>query len=262
MGTLEFEGEAAARLERMYVTPEAVEQRAVVRSLLEPGEGERILDVGVGPGFLAAEVMGDVGQTGSVVGIDVSSEMLKLAESRGAGVDLVAADCTSLPFAADSFDGAVAVQVYEYVTDVPAALRELARVLRPGGRAVVVDTDGSSLRWRGGDESQAERILEVWEGHVPHPHLPQQLPSLCEDAGLALQARRRFPIVNTTWKEGTFGVALLELVLGYATEHGIDAAEASAWRAELRSSSNYSFSIERSVFLVQNEVSTPATARA
>lgn len=253
MGTLEFEGEAAARLERMYVTPEAVEQRAVVRSLLEPGEGERILDVGVGPGFLAAEVMGDVGQTGSVVGIDVSSEMLKLAESRGAGVDLVAAD---------SFDGAVAVQVYEYVTDVAAALRELARVLRPGGRAVVVDTDGSSLRWRGGDESQTERILEVWEGHVPHPHLPQQLPSLCEDAGLALQARRRFPIVNTTWKEGTFGVALLELVLGYATEHGIDAAEASAWRAELRSSSNYSFSLERSVFLVQNEVSTPATARA
>jgi arsenite methyltransferase len=253
MGTLEFDGKAAARLERMYVTPEAVEQRAFVRSLLEPRAGERILDVGVGPGFLAAEVMGDVGPAGSVVGIDVSGEMLKLAESRLVGVDLLSADCTSLPFSADSFDGAVAVQVYEYVADVGAALRELARVLRPGSRAVVVDTDGASVSWRGGDESRAERILEVWEGHVPHPDLPRRLPSLCAEAGLALRAQRRFPIVNTTWSERTFGVALLELVLGYVTEHGVDPAEARAWRAELRSSSDYSFSLERSVFLVQNE---------
>ena len=250
MGTLAFDGDAATRLERLYVTPEAVAQRAVVRDLLAARAGETVLDVGVGPGFFAAEVRRAVGPTGSVVGVDVSGEMLELAASREAGVELLAADCTALPFAADSFDGAVAVQVYEYVADVAAAVGELARVLRPGGRAVVVDSDMSTLSWHGGDESAAQRILEVWDGHVPHPHLPPQLPGLFADAGLTLQAQRRFPIVNPTWQEGTFGTALLELVLGYVVEHGIDPAEANAWRAELQASTDYSFSFERSLFLV------------
>lgn len=55
------------------------------------------------------------------------------------------ADATKLPYPNDSFDAAVSTQVYEYVADVSAALTELHRVVRPGGRVVVVDTDYGSL---------------------------------------------------------------------------------------------------------------------
>jgi arsenite methyltransferase len=56
-------------------------------------------------------------------------------------------DATALPFPDGAFDAAAAVQVYAYVEDLDMALAELFRVLRPGGRAVVLDTDLDSMVW-------------------------------------------------------------------------------------------------------------------
>ena len=76
--------------------------------------------------------------------------MLQLAKVRCAGRDnvvLLEGGVTALPVESGSFDGAVCVQVLEYVAEVDVALAELHRALRPGGRAVVWDVDGAS---RGG----------------------------------------------------------------------------------------------------------------
>jgi ubiquinone/menaquinone biosynthesis C-methylase UbiE len=131
-------------LETLYRIGDTVRRRRLVRSELVAGPGERILDVGCGPGFLCVELIEDVGPTGSIVGVDSSPAMLALAArrcARHANVELKKADAASLPVKSGSFDAAVCVQVLEYLDKFTAGLRELHRSLRAAGRALIWDTD-------------------------------------------------------------------------------------------------------------------------
>jgi ubiquinone/menaquinone biosynthesis C-methylase UbiE len=104
--------------------------RRIVLRLLGDGPG-RLLDVGCGGGAHAAEL---AEHGWSVTGVDVSVSQLELARARG--VDVVAADAAELPFQQESFDAAVSMFTHTDISDFAAALREVARVLRPGGRFV------------------------------------------------------------------------------------------------------------------------------
>ncbi|HSC49555.1 MAG TPA: class I SAM-dependent methyltransferase [Gaiellaceae bacterium] len=104
--------------------------RGIVLRLLGEGPG-RLLDVGCGGGAHAAEL---AAHGWSVTGIDVSAGQLELARARG--VDVVEADAEALPFEDASFDAAVSMFTHTDMGDFAAALREVTRVLRPGGRFV------------------------------------------------------------------------------------------------------------------------------
>lgn len=108
---------------------------AAVSSLLGASPGI-VLDCGMGPGRLLLEL---ARRGWTVAGIDVSAEMVALARARlpEKTDQLLQGSVESLPFPAASFDAAVATGVLEYVEDVPRALAEVARVLRPGGLFVV-----------------------------------------------------------------------------------------------------------------------------
>src|SRR5215471_10905048 len=104
---LQFDEEASRRSEATYMTPDVVEQRRAVRAALALGKGEKVLDIGSGPGLLAYEMAAEVGAVGSVDGIDPSESMLALARGRrppeGAGkVRFVAGDACTLPFGAET----------------------------------------------------------------------------------------------------------------------------------------------------------------
>jgi demethylmenaquinone methyltransferase/2-methoxy-6-polyprenyl-1,4-benzoquinol methylase len=111
-------------------------RRALV-SALAPRDGERVLDVATGTGMVAAELLACADC--SVVGIDQSAEMLTAARARFAGeasrrVELIQGQAETLPFADQSFDALTFTYLLRYVDDPAAAVRELARVVRPGGR--------------------------------------------------------------------------------------------------------------------------------
>jgi demethylmenaquinone methyltransferase/2-methoxy-6-polyprenyl-1,4-benzoquinol methylase len=123
-------------------------RRALVAALA-PADGERVLDVATGTGMVAAELLARA--RCSVVGIDQSAEMLAGARARfagpsgagdagpgsgapGASVELVEGQAEELPFADDTFDGLTVTYLLRYVDDPRATVRELARVVRPGGR--------------------------------------------------------------------------------------------------------------------------------
>ena len=99
-------------------------------------ERTNVLDVGMGTGRLLAELDR---QGWSVAGVDGSSRMVALARARlpHREAAFLRADAESLPFSDASFDAVVATGVLEYVDDLEQALAEVARVLRPGGRAVL-----------------------------------------------------------------------------------------------------------------------------
>jgi SAM-dependent methyltransferase len=107
---------------------------AKVVELVGAGPGA-VVDVGMGPGRLLDAL---AGRGWAVSGVDVSARMVDLARLRlpAAGERLVRAPAERLPFDDSSFDVAVATGVLEYVTEPQAALAEVARVLRPGGRFV------------------------------------------------------------------------------------------------------------------------------
>ncbi len=116
-------------------------RRALV-SAVAPRTGQRVLDVATGTGMVAAELLSRC--ECSVVGIDQSEAMLAAARARFASepatrVELIEGQAEALPFDDASFDALTFTYLLRYVDDPPATMRELARVVRPGGRVASLE---------------------------------------------------------------------------------------------------------------------------
>ncbi len=108
---------------------------------LQPGM--RALDVCTGTGDLAGLLLSAVGETGQVDGLDFSPDMLTVARQRfadDARIRFVQGDALALPYPDDTFDGVTISFGLRNVTNIPQALSEMRRVLKPGGRLVNLDT--------------------------------------------------------------------------------------------------------------------------
>ena len=158
--------------QRFWVeAPHPLITRARLREVLDPQPGERLLEVGPGTGYYTLPVAGWVAPGGDLEILDVQREMLDHTLRRAAeqAIDnLVAtqADAREMPYEDARFDGAYLVTVLGEVPDQEAALRELHRVVRPGGRVVVGELFGD-----------------------PHWVAPGKLKGEAEAAGLRLDQR-------------------------------------------------------------------------
>jgi ubiquinone/menaquinone biosynthesis C-methylase UbiE len=141
--------------------PHPLITRDRLRETLEPRAGDRILEVGPGTGYYTLDMAEWVGPDGAVEIFDIQQEMLDHTTDRAAeralrNVKPTLGDAQDLPYEDDSFDAALLVSVLGEIPDQDAALRELNRVLKPGGRLVVGELFGDphmvtegSLRNRG-----------------------------------------------------------------------------------------------------------------
>jgi demethylmenaquinone methyltransferase/2-methoxy-6-polyprenyl-1,4-benzoquinol methylase len=102
-------------------------------------EGDRALDVASGTGDLAIELARRVGPSGEVIGSDFSEKMLELARAKAPGLRFEQANALDLPYDDDSFDAATVGFGARNFSDLPQGLREMARVVRPGGRVVILE---------------------------------------------------------------------------------------------------------------------------
>jgi SAM-dependent methyltransferase len=256
---LAFEDEISRRIEAAYLTSDAVRQRARTRELLAVSPGDQVLDVGCGPGLLAAELAAEAGTGGRVVGIDLSESMLALAGKRetatgSAPIELLSADAAELPFDDGTFDRAAITQVYEYVGDTPKALAELRRVLRPGGRALILDTDFHSLFLATTDDERMTRVMAAWDRHAAHPELPRHLPGLLHDAGLDLIELDAITFGEFELDETKFAWAYLDFISEFVRAVGVEPEDADAWLAEQReraAGGHFFFSLNRYLFLAE-----------
>jgi arsenite methyltransferase len=238
MSQLVFDEAMVAQLERLYATRDVLRRRGLVREALAAQPGERVLDMGCGPGFYAAELLEVVGDQGSVLGVDVSEAMLGVARSRVEGrpnADFRQADATKLPVEDGEFDAALSVQVLEYVEDATAALRELHRALKPGGRVVLWDVDWATLSWHSEDPDRMGRVLEAWDGHLAHPSLPRTLAPRMREAGFDDVRAEGHSFASAWLDPESYGAALIPVLEKYVAAHEqIGPEEAAAWAAEQR----------------------------
>jgi SAM-dependent methyltransferase len=254
--TMPFDEAASRRIEATYSTPDVIEQRRIIRAALGLEPGQDVLDIGSGPGFLACEMAEAVGPGGSVRGIDSSDAMLSVARQRrpttgSAPVEFGPGQATELPFPDGAFDVVTSTQVYEYVHDIPAALAEARRVLRPGGRLLVLDTDWDTIAWRSSDADRMRKILAAWDEHLADPYLPRRLTSLLTRTGFTVTQRSAIPLFNAGYDTDTFSAGLIGFIAAFVPGRaGVTAADVNAWAEDLtRLGADYFFSLNRYLFL-------------
>lgn len=233
---LEFGTDAARHLDALYASGDILRRRRLVRRALGPAPGERILDVGCGPGYYVDEIARQVGPGGAVIGVDTSSTMLELASTRTAhhtNVTLLEGDAEAIPVEDQWADRALAVQVLEYVDDLEGALAELRRVMRPAGRLVVWDIDWTTLSWHSQDPDRMRRVLASWDGHLADPALPRTLVSSLRASGFEDVTTEGYAFVNTDAGPSAYSGMVMPMIADYvASSGGVSDAEAAAWSEE------------------------------
>jgi SAM-dependent methyltransferase len=138
-------------LQQLEATATAYEQRLVpalfaawtqpILDLAEIGDGDRVLDVACGTGVLARAVAAGVGSGGTVTGLDLNPGMLAVAERLAPAIKWRQGEASKLPFEDQAFDAVVSQFGLMFFPDREAALREMVRVLSPGGRLVLAVFD-------------------------------------------------------------------------------------------------------------------------
>jgi SAM-dependent methyltransferase len=252
MTTLRFDGQAASRLERTYMTPDVVRQREATLALLKLTAGESVIDIGSGPGFLCESMAEQVGPSGKVLGVDISDALLDAARQRNARPQLSyqQGDAIAVPAPDASFDVAVSTQVLEYVAECDRALAEIRRVLKPGGRTLIVATDWDSIVWHSSDRARMQSVLDAWEAHCADPRLPRTLGPLLRAAGFEVTDVTTHTIVNPRLGDDTYSGNLIELIANFVRRRAPDVA-ADAWREDLHAlnaQGRYFFALTRFLF--------------
>jgi len=167
--------------------------RADLVARLGGRKGERVLDLGTGPGEPAITIAQSIAPSGQVVGVDLSEKMVSIAErsARGQGVRNVefrTMDCSALTFADGTFDAAICCFGFQIFTDPEKAARETHRVLKPGGRvAVGVWSTGDKVPFLHAIIGPMLEHAEPDEnGYIPTPYEtggPGEMVAFLRDAG-------------------------------------------------------------------------------
>jgi ubiquinone/menaquinone biosynthesis C-methylase UbiE len=250
---LGFDDATAERLSAMYETPDVRRRRSIAVSALGARPGERLLDVGCGPGFFVSDLLPVVGPPGAVVGVDSSEPMLGLARRRCAdapNAEFHEGAATALPFGDAEFDAVLSVQVMEYVDDIPLALGEIHRVVKPGGRVLIWDTDWSTVSWHSSDESRMAAVLADWDAHLRHPCLPRVLAHRLREVGWVEVEAAGHNWTNLELTAETISASMLGLIANFVGPR-MGSEVVDAWTDDLRRLSDrgeYFFSYDQFCF--------------
>lgn len=249
---LKYDKQAAQNIELSYNTPDIANQRLRTLQALAINAGERIIDVGCGTGFLARELAMLTGERGYVLGVDKSADMLETGRTRCADLpqlELKVAGADALPVDDNSFDVITITQVLLYVPDLQAVLSELYRVLKPGGRIAIVETDWRGVVLNSADDALSRKVFDAWQAAVPNPNLPPRLPALLRSYGFGAIRCEAIPIINLNNTPANFSATMFQwmgeqaLKLGKVTED-----EFRAWQNDLATKADageYFFCVNR-----------------
>ncbi|MFC6942621.1 methyltransferase domain-containing protein [Salinirubellus sp. GCM10025818] len=254
----EFDEERIAAMERIYRTTSMVERRQRVRDALALKPGEHVLSVGTGPGFESRGLAKDVGENGRVHGIDTAEPMLATARERCEDqpwATFEQGDAANLPIEDGAFDAAAAVQVYEYVPDLNTAFDELYRALRPGGRAVVLTSDTSTMTYHAADEARSEQIVDTFAAHYTQPRLARTIKPKLEQANFEVNDQDVYVHFETELTEDAVSGAFIPALKEIATEQGgVDEVDVEAWVDDLHEraeAGEYFFNYNQYLFVVE-----------
>jgi ubiquinone/menaquinone biosynthesis C-methylase UbiE len=200
------------------------------RSHLALQPGEWIVDVGCGPGDVTIGLCGDVGAAGHVLGLDASTAMLDVARRRaaeaGANAEFGVGDAQALALPDGDMDACRSERMLQWVPAPERALAEMVRVVRPGGRVVIADTDWRSLMFDLIEPDVHAAVTEAFRAvRGPGYDVGGRLLNRCRDLGLVDVEITAATQVWTHWNPDTddapIGFFPLRTVMEQLGDHGM-----------------------------------------
>jgi len=186
----------AKQQEELAATADMVVQRQAMLNLLNLKAGEYVVDVGSGNGALVRDMLELVGNNGHACGVDNSEIMTGLAKKICPEATFLKGDATNLPVEDATYDVLTTSQLLCFVEDVPGALREFCRILKPGGRMLILDTDWGSLVWNSCNQVFMDRVMKMYTTPYTNPCLPRSLSKQITEAGFKSLERQSFALLN------------------------------------------------------------------
>jgi ubiquinone/menaquinone biosynthesis C-methylase UbiE len=204
------------------------------RLALQPGEA--VLDIGCGSGGDVRAMAEIVGPKGRAVGLDSSATMVEAARQRSGSdlpVEFVVGDAHHLDFPDNSFDACRTDRVLLHLADPSQAVREIARVLRPGGRVVALEPDAGGLLLDHPDRDTTSKILESRAFGTRSGWIGRSLRRLFLSAGLTDIELQVLPSPRTDFAETDASLRLQEHADRAAASGAITPESAERWKATL-----------------------------
>jgi SAM-dependent methyltransferase len=200
--------------------------------------GMRVLDVGCGPATDTLALTERVGPDGSVVGVDYDPEMVAEAGRRAAAAGVAervshrVGDAQALPFGDGEFDAARCERLFQHLPDSDAAAREMARVVRPGGRVVAVDTDFGTLSIDSAHPERERRVVEALaRDSLLNGYSGRRLFGQLRHAGLEEVRVEAIPFVTHSYAFARTALRLEQIDHALLRDGG--EAEMASWRSEM-----------------------------
>jgi arsenite methyltransferase len=255
----EFDESLAGQLHLLFATPSLKKLRKEYFDFFAVKPGERVLDIGCGSGAnaiaLAERLAGEV----HVTGIDSSEPMLAIGSQDlknhacNKQIDLQYGDANHLPFSENTFDSAMMIQVLEYAKDGVAMLAEARRVLKPGGRLFVADTDWDTVVWNSNQKERTRRIVHAWADHEADGWQGRKILELLKRAGYQLIQGRIYTIEETSFHETEYPYLMTQIVVDYLLRsEKMAPAEINDWVDDLKAKDQagyFYFSLNRYVYV-------------
>ena len=173
------------RYERMFVWREG---HIALLAPLDLREGSRVLDYGCGPGFVSQGMGEIVASTGHVYGVDINARFVDDASSRAAAADNVSfhlLDGDRIPLADSSLDRVLCKNVLEYVPNVRKTIHEFIRVLEPGGRVLLIDSDWRFVAVEPWGAQRTRQFFDAAAIAFKEPEIGRKLRALLLESGFA-----------------------------------------------------------------------------
>lgn len=196
-----------------------------------------------------------MGHYGQAFGVDISPAMIEMAQKQieDDRVSLLEQDAEKLEFEDGFFDAVSTTQALAYVGNYQQGLSEMVRVLKPGGRLVILDTDWDCICWNALDKSLMDEAIQGYIPHCKQPYLPRLLPKALENVGLKMKKVFAHPVINTQMAQTNFSTHMIDFVGKYLIDSGTFSEEKFMnWKEDLRKineKGEYFFCLNRFVFV-------------
>ncbi len=213
-----------------------------ILELVDLQNGQTVLDAGCGIGFDAMQMSLQVGKKGHVFGVDISQEMIDTAKSNAAHLELPLTfrngNIYKLEFQDDFFDRCRVDHTFQHLSDPKAALTELIRVTKPGGKIIITDPDHDSLIIDTPFADVNHRFIRFRSDHMPQGGIAHQLYGYFKELGLICINVEPLTHVYTDYEEKKITSPYLDEIW-IAQEHGaVTREEAETWSDYLKDAIN------------------------
>jgi ubiquinone/menaquinone biosynthesis C-methylase UbiE len=237
--------------------PDIIEQWRYYFSVLQPGDGDIIADIGCNTGDAARLLVREYPRVDRVVGIDNDRERYERAlarwrtDNRPPQIEFRLADATGLPFPENYYDRALCVETAEWITNPVAALQEIRRVIKPGGAALVVHSDFDTQVFNSTDKELCRRITTAFTDSGPDGQIGRRLYGLCKEAGFSAVKPLVYTLLNTEWSGNLYAYKVAHMMAEWLKgKSAIREKELAQWLADLQEQHNrgkFFYSINRNI---------------